>query len=364
MSDEHGASPLHPEPRIGDEVPIYQPKNRPAAIVEDAPVPPTGSPGSGEAREIPPRGIGAIRAKVAAKRAATPPQDPQDRFNERLVASVFLLSAAGAITFVIMYAIHAKPTDNWINGWLGGSLGVSLLALGSGAVLWAKLLMPHEEAVEERHPFNSDPADQQSAADSFNAGVAGSGIARRPLLRRSLLLAAGVVGLPGVVLLRSLGPRPKGELAHTDWTAGARMVDQFNNPILAAAIQPVGAFFTVFPENHTDPDSAASSAVMLINVGAGIRPQSLAKSYNGILAYSKICTHAGCPTSLYDQQTHTLLCPCHQSQFKVLEGCKPVAGPATRSLPQLGITVDDDGYLIATGDFNEPIGPGFWERKS
>ena len=104
---------------------------------------------------------------------------------------------------------------------------------------------------------------------------------------------------------------------------------------------------------------------MLIRIGPGlVRPHQQGLSYQGHLAYSKICTHAGCPTSLYDQQTYTLLCPCHQSQFKVLEGCKPVAGPATRSLPQLGVSVDPEGYFIATGDFDEPVGPGFWERKS
>jgi ubiquinol-cytochrome c reductase iron-sulfur subunit len=85
-------------------------------------------------------------------------------------------------------------------------------------------------------------------------------------------------------------------------------------------------------------------------------------SYDGIVAYSKICTHVGCPVALYEQQTHHLLCPCHQSTFDVADGAKVVFGPAKRALPQLPITVDDEGYLIAQDDFNEPIGPSYWER--
>ncbi len=329
-------------PRIGDEIPLYTPSR--------------------------PRAGDAVTA--APEQTPSPPEppnhpaDPADAFRERLVSAVFLVGGAAAVAFFVMYWIHTKPTDNWINGWLGGLLGLALIALGTGAVLWAKLLMPHEEAVEERHPFYSSAVDRQSAADSFNAGVQGSGIARRPLLRRSLLLASGALALPLVSTLRGLGPSPKGEMAHTKWTPGARVVDQFNTPVKLGDLE-INSFTTVFPENYTDPDSAASSAVMLLRLPVNlVTAKAQAKSYQGHLAYSKICTHAGCPASLYDQQTHTLLCPCHQSQFKVLEDCKPVSGPATRSLPQLGITVDAEGYFIARSDFDEPVGPGFWERKS
>jgi ubiquinol-cytochrome c reductase iron-sulfur subunit len=341
MSDEQGRPP-----RIGDEVPLYQPAGRPSATVEvertAASTPPGGHAGDDTAAE----------------------RDPKDDLREKFVASVFLLSAAGAIVFVVMYWIHTKPTDNWINGWLGGSLGISMLALGMGAVLWAKLLMPHEEAVEQRHAFTSDPVDRESAAESFQAGVSGSNIARRPILRRSLLLASGLLVLPVAALVRSLGPRPTGAaLSHTDWTPGARMVDQFNNPIQLGDLE-INSFFTVYPEGHTSPEDAATSAVMLIRLDPNlVRPQTEPNSYQGHVAYSKICTHAGCPTSLYDQQTYTLLCPCHQSQFKVLDKCKPVAGPATRPLPQLPLGVDGEGYFIARADFNQPVGPGYWTRE-
>lgn len=343
MSDEDARPP-----RIGDEVPLYRPERRPSHTAEVE---------------------RAAQAAAAEHDGGDEDGDEEsrraDRFRERLVAGTFLLSAAGAVVFVVMYWIHTKPTDNWINGWLGGSLGVCLLALGVGAVLWAKLLMPHEVAVEQRHEFGSDPVDQESAADSFRAGVVGSGIARRPILRRSLLLAAGVVVLPVAALVRSLGPRPTGaDLSHTDWTPGARLVDEFNNPIQLGDLE-INSFFTVYPENFTSPDAAATSAVMLIRLNPNVVSGKMKPgSYAGHVAYSKICTHAGCPASLYDQQTHTLLCPCHQSQFKVLEDCKPVAGPATRSLPQLPLGIDSEGYFIARADFNEPVGPAYWTRGS
>ncbi|MGH3744738.1 MAG: cytochrome bc1 complex Rieske iron-sulfur subunit [Mycobacteriales bacterium] len=341
MSDEQARPP-----RIGDEVPLYQPAGRRSPTVEVERAADGTPPGDGgEAPDEAP--------------------DPRDDVREKLVASVFLLGAAGAIVFVVMYWIHTKPTDNWINGWLGGSLGVSMLALGAGAVLWAKLLMPHEEAVEQRHEFTSDPIDRESAAESFRAGVAGSNIARRPILRRSLLLAGGVAVLPIAALIRSLGPRPTGpQLSHTDWTPGARLVDQFNNPIQIGDLE-INSFFTVYPEGHTGPEAAATSAVMLIRLNPNlVRQAAEPDSYQGHVAYSKICTHAGCPASLYDQQSHTLLCPCHQSQFNVLEHCKPVFGPATRPLPQLPLGVDSEGYFIARADFNQPVGPGYWTRDS
>jgi probable menaquinol-cytochrome c reductase iron-sulfur subunit len=47
-----------------------------------------------------------------------------------------------------------------------------------------------------------------------------------------------------------------------------------------------------------------------------------------------------------------------------MQYAKPVFGPAARALPQLPITVDEEGYLIARGNFIEPVGPAFWERES
>lgn len=285
-----------------------------------------------------------------------------ERSAERIVSAFFLLSAAGAVFFFVTYWIHAK-NGLFVNALLGTSLAVALFGMGMGAVLWAKMLMPAEEAVQERHPFGSPQDSADEAGRAWNAGVAGSGIARRPLLRRSLLLAGGLLVLPVLAPLRSLGEKPKGELKHTRWSPGARLVLADGTPLKLDSIE-LNGIATVFPEGHTDVESGASSSALLIRLPVGevtdrIRP----KSHQGYVVFSQICTHAGCPARLYSQQTHTLVCPCHQSQFKVLQGAKPVAGPATRPLPQLAITASDDGYLRAVRDFDEPVGPGFWERS-
>jgi ubiquinol-cytochrome c reductase iron-sulfur subunit len=282
--------------------------------------------------------------------------------DELLVSFFFLLSAGGAVWFFVTYWIHVK-TDNFVNAMYGLSLATCLGGLGIGAILWAKRLMPHEEAVQERHPFGSPAPDVAEATESFRAGVEGSGIAHRPILRRSLLFASGLLVLPLIAPLRSLGEKPKGELKHTRWTPNARMV-LFNGTLVKLGDLEPNGVVTVYPENHTDVDSAADSSVLLINIGQdNITDKTREKAYQGYVAYSQVCTHAGCPARLYSQQSHVLLCPCHQSQFDVVKGCKPIAGPATRSLPQLAITVNKDGYFEAVRDFDEPVGPGFWERS-
>jgi len=283
--------------------------------------------------------------------------------DELVVSFFFLLSAGGAIWFFVTYWIHTK-TDNFVNAMYGLSLATCLGGLGIGAILWTKRLMPHEEAVQERHPFGSPAADVESAAEVFRAGVEGSAIARRPILRRSLLFASGLLVLPLIAPLRSLGDKPRAaQLNHTRWTPGARMVLFDGTLVRLGDLEPNGVV-TVFPEGHTDVESAADSSVLLINIGEqNLTDKTRPKAFQGFVAYSQICTHAGCPARLYSQQSRVLLCPCHQSQFNVVEGCKPIAGPATRSLPQLAIDVNREGYFIAKDDFDQPVGPGFWERN-
>jgi ubiquinol-cytochrome c reductase iron-sulfur subunit len=131
----------------------------------------------------------------------------------------------------------------------------------------------------------------------------------------------------------------------------------------------MGSVFHVIPEGLNDSEhpleEKAKAAVLLIRLDPDLvedRPDREGWDFDGIYAYSKICTHVGCPVALYEQQTHHLLCPCHQSTFDVTQYCKVIFGPANRPLPQLPITVDDEGYLIAQSDFHEPPGPSFWER--
>ena len=180
-----------------------------------------------------------------------------------------------------------------------------------------------------------------------------------------VLLADGNIGIGG---------DPVTLLSHTMWKEGSRLShDPSGRPIRAADVT-LGSAFHVIPEelaelSHHDGylEEKAKAIVLLMR----LLPEQLNEaddrkdwSYDGIVAYSKVCTHVGCPVALYEQQTHHLLCPCHQSQFDALHFAKPVFGPAARALAQLPITIDKDGYLVANGDFVEPVGPAFWERKS
>jgi len=160
----------------------------------------------------------------------------------------------------------------------------------------------------------------------------------------------------------SLGPAPGNSLKVTPWRRGSRVVDEEGEPVQLNQV-PVNGFLTVFPEGH---EGAADAQALLIHVRAGslqLPPDRLAGVPDGThVAYSKICTHAGCPVGLYRAESQSLICPCHQSQFDVSDGAKPFFGPAARPLPQLLLGVDDENILVAQGDFTEPVGPAFWDR--
>jgi ubiquinol-cytochrome c reductase iron-sulfur subunit len=174
-----------------------------------------------------------------------------------------------------------------------------------------------------------------------------------------LLIALGALGAAAVFPIRSLGPKPGRSLFQTAWRRGSRLVTSDGTPVAAGDL-PIGGVLTVFPEAHI---AAADSQTVLLRVDpVTFRPLPGRETWSpqGYLAYSKICTHAGCPVGLYEQSTNRLFCPCHQSVFDVLEGAKPVAGPATRPLPQLPLEVGPDGVLRAQDDFGQPVGPGYW----
>lgn len=212
---------------------------------------------------------------------------------------------------------------------------------------------------QHREPL-ATPEEEREAflADLEREGV----VSRRKVLTRLLAMATAALGAVAVFPVRSLGPGPGTSLKKTPWKKGARVVDEEGHPIRADAV-PVDSLLTVFPEGH---EGSADAQTVLIRVEEGLihhRPGREDWSPEGLLAYSKVCTHAGCPVGLYQSETHQLICPCHQSAFDVLEGARPVFGPATRSLPQLPLAVGPDGTLEAMGDFPEAIGPGFWNRK-
>ena len=288
----------------------------------------------------------------------------RERRAEQTVSLCFLVSFLATVAFVVVF-LQGDPGYQYYNIALGMAMAVAIGGIGVGAILWAKRLMPAEHAVQEREEFYSPAADRDGAEATFKKGLAETGITRRPLLRRTLLGATAGLGALAAVPLLSLGPRTGKERRTTQWATGTRLVTVDGTPTRIGDLR-IGAILTVFPEGHTDIEARARDAVILIRMRPGEetpRPGREDWSLEGHVAYSKICTHAGCPVSLYEQQTHHLLCPCHQSVFDVLDGCRAIFGPAARSLPQLPLGRDTEGYLVAMSDFDEPTGPGFWGRS-
>jgi ubiquinol-cytochrome c reductase iron-sulfur subunit len=299
---------------------------------------------------------------------------------ERQVATFFGVAALATVAFVVAFV--AIPGDRVItipfvgsvsasNFALGGLLGLALFCIGAGAIHWAKKLMPDVEVVAARHPLRSSDEVREETLEVFWEGADASGFAQRKIIRRSLLGAMALLPIPAVILLRDLGPLPGTRLRHTLWRKDMRIVTDVSNLPIKPEDIPVGGLVSCVPEDLQDVEEKegtlnerAKSAIILVRMEPSEIHSQQGKNwdYQGILAYSKICTHVGCPTALYEQQTHHLLCPCHQSTFDLADSGHVVFGPAARSMPQLAITVNDDGYLVARGDFTQPVGPSFWER--
>ncbi|MGZ4614770.1 MAG: cytochrome bc1 complex Rieske iron-sulfur subunit [Actinomycetes bacterium] len=298
---------------------------------------------------------------------------------EREVAALFGLSTLGTLLFIVAY-FAIKPTDaspadlmnrvGLSTKLLGLGLGLGLFCLGAGAIHWAKTLMPDDEIVGVRKPMRSSDEDRAEAVAALKEGAAGAGLGRRKLIRNSLLGALAPLGLLAIIPLRDLGRLPGAQLTGTAWGPGKRLIaDPAGHPIKAEDV-PIGGVVHVLPEGiekYPHPlDEEAKATTILIR----LPPEEMAQSrhdrkgwdVSGIVAYSKVCTHVGCPVGLYEQQTHHLLCPCHQSTFDVPRNCKVIFGPANRPLPQLKLTTDSQGYLVAAQDYQEPVGPSFWER--
>ncbi|GGK88173.1 cytochrome bc1 complex Rieske iron-sulfur subunit [Sphaerisporangium melleum] len=299
----------------------------------------------------------------------TYPDPDKARKAERIVALLFVVSFLAAVAFVASYVVFQVGTIDRTatsNLALGSSLTVALLSLAAGIVVWVRQIMPKYNLVQERHPMVSATDVRESVNDTFLQGANESGFVKYKLLRRTLLLAAAPLGLLPLVLLKDLGPLPGTSLRHTVWSKGRRlMVEGTKQPIRAADFNSPGGILSVVPEGHEEDLNALAKATLIL---IKFRPEELKPGTNinwthdGIVAYSKICTHVGCPAALYEQTTHHILCPCHQSTFDAADGAKVIFGPAARPLPQLPIAVDGEGYLIAQSDFNVPVGPSFWER--
>ena len=254
---------------------------------------------------------------------------------------------------------------------LGLGMAISLFFIGMGAIHWAKTLMPDQEVIAHRHEFRSPDSDRKEFVDAVKEGAQASGLGRRSLIKRSLGAALGLSALSPILLLRDLGPLPGNDLKETSWKAGTYLVTDPGNRRIKASDLEVGAVAQVLPETsdpeHRKLNDIAKDALLLIRLRPeefNLDAERLSWTHEGIIAFSKICSHMGCAVALYEQQTKHLLCPCHQSTFDVTRAAKVIFGPAARPLPQLNITVDEEGYLIARTPFTEPVGPSFWERIS
>jgi ubiquinol-cytochrome c reductase iron-sulfur subunit len=307
------------------------------------------------------------------------PGSPMEKRAVRQVGGLFTLAGIFAFLFVAAYVGSGwfLPDWHWAtgeHGWsafftpvLGLLMGLSLTCVGVGLVLFTKKLLPHETAVQAKH--DGSHFDRVTTGATLVRAGHNSGLARRKLITRSLLLMGGGLGLMLIMPLGGLikNPNKGNPLGQTSWREGVRLVRDDGSPIRPGDQEP-GSLETVFPAVEGG-NRQADAATMLIR----LRPEQLEElrphpgqedfGYGDYVAYSKICTHAGCPVSLYEQETGRILCPCHQSQFDVTQGAKAIFGPATRSLPQLPITVDDEGFFVARGDYPEAVGPTYWNRE-
>jgi ubiquinol-cytochrome c reductase iron-sulfur subunit len=296
----------------------------------------------------------------------------------KLVAACFIIAFLAGCGFIAAYVgleVHSVDATLRSNLALGTSLSVVLLGLGFGSIIYVRHVMPDVEIEEERHPMQSTPEARQAFQEYAVEGGRASQLGKQPLVRRTLMLAGLPLVAAPVVLLRDLGPLPGTSLRHTVWSPGRRLlVYGTNSPVTPADFEP-GSMITIVPEGYQDDaDALAKAAVIAIKFAPGqlqipqrivggvlVSTQNWAVD-NSLVAYSKICTHVGCPVALYEQTTHHILCPCHQSTFDAATGATVIFGPAPRPLPQLPMTTNSDGYLVASSDFTQPVGPSFWER--
>ncbi len=314
----------------------------------------------------------------------------------RIVSFLFIISGLLGLIFVACYVWWPFTGFPDVTGWeneagntlmkgytpaLGLALGGSLLVIGVAILAWGKKLLPHEVAIQDRHDGGSSPEERKLTGATLQFIGEEMGLNRRPLLKVALLAPAGGLGLAALALpvgMMIKDPHNPDILFQTGWSPEnndgklVHMVREDGVTKIRPEDVSIGGQITAFPGIPGGTTNKwADSPVLLIHLrqeDAELLRERLYPINQGglagnLVAYSKICTHAGCPASLYEQQTNRLLCPCHQSQFLITDNAKPIFGPATRRLPLLPIKQDEEGFLVATSDFNGvPVGPAFWEK--
>jgi ubiquinol-cytochrome c reductase iron-sulfur subunit len=288
---------------------------------------------------------------------------------ENIIAVVFLVAM---VFFGIAGAAYWQNWSPWI---FGGALGAGMFALGFGVTAWGKYLMPQGPFVEERHTLAKSPEERDALSAALVERTAVV-IKRRKMLGGLLASGAGIMGIVlAFPLLRSLGPLPKDTFDESDWKAGTVLVDSNGQPVRRETLV-AGGIMTVYPRNQvrieggqvtfTDQGLATDQTVLIRLPGGAFTTMPGRENWtpDGYVAYSKVCTHLGCPVGLYERELELLVCPCHQSIFNVRTGAVPQFGPAPRPLPQLALGYNDQGYLVATAPYDQALGPGFFERTT
>ncbi|MDX1881783.1 ubiquinol-cytochrome c reductase iron-sulfur subunit [Mycolicibacterium sp. 120270] len=336
---------------------------------------------------------------------------------ERTVANWLLLGGFSGLALLVIfifwpweYKPHGSEGEflySLATPLYGLTFGLSILAIGIGAVLYQKKFIPEEISVQERHDGRSPEIQRKTVAANLTDALESSTLKRRKMIGLSLGIGLGAFGVGTLVAFvggliknpwKPVVPTSEGKKAvlwTSDWTPRykgetiylARATANFRGaPLVKMRPEDIdaGGMETVFPWRESDGDGTTVEShhrlnaiamgvrnpVMLIRIKPGDMGRVVKRkgqesfNFGDLFAYTKVCSHLGCPSSLYEQQSYRILCPCHQSQFDALHFAKPIFGPAARALAQLPITIDQDGYLVANGDFIEPVGPAFWERRS
>jgi ubiquinol-cytochrome c reductase iron-sulfur subunit len=275
---------------------------------------------------------------------------PAERRTERLVLLSFGVTFVTGVALLVLYLLGGQTQ---LEGIL---LTLCLGGLGVGIVIWAQQLMSADVKIEQRHPIGGDSRRIAQLGDTLTEE---EGFTRRTLLIRALGGALAGLGAALAIPVFSLGPAPGQALYETGWRGGGKRLAEAGGRPITPDDMPIGNVLTVYPDGDESDPNAATLLIRVEPELLQLEGEAAASAPDGFVAFSKLCTHAGCPVGLYRAAEHTLICPCHQSEFDVLRGAVPINGPAARPLPQLPIRLEG-GSFVAIDDFPEPVGPSFW----
>jgi ubiquinol-cytochrome c reductase iron-sulfur subunit len=307
---------------------------------------------------------GLLHRPLRRQPRVVPEGEPAGR-GELAVVWLLLGAAGAAIFFVVVYALD-WPDQTQL---LGLSLGVALGLIAAACIVASRQLVVTEE-IEEPYPETEDPAEADAVTQIVEES--GSRITRKRLLTGAAGAAGVALGAAFVAPVAGLGPVLDTEsLYDTPWRRGLRLVDEAGRPYRADDIEQ-GTPYTAYPQGaYRETIGAPVVVVRLAPADLELPAGRGDWAPEGIVAYSKICTHAGCAVALYRKPLYppaepapALVCPCHYSTFNPATGGTVEFGPAGRDLPQLPLEIDSDGVLRAAGNFSGPVGPSFWGARS